>query len=106
LNVPEDILLLAQACRHIGPLTVSSAPKVVYKRRGFSHERAKRTIGPTLVMDGESQNAQDARVEQLWRALDTRKEGQLDLNGLKRGLRKMDHRESHGLPKYVTSDMG
>jgi len=57
-------------------------------------------------MDGESQNAQDARVEQLWRALDTRKEGQLDLNGLKRGLRKMDHRESHGLPKYVTSDMG
>ena len=44
-------------------------------------------------MDGESQNAQDARVEKLWRTLDTKKEGALDLNGLKKGLKKMDHRE-------------
>ena len=43
-------------------------------------------------MDGESQNAQDARVERLWRTLDTRQEGQLDLNGLKKGLRRLDHR--------------
>ena len=43
-------------------------------------------------MDGESQKEQDARVESLWRILDTRKEGQLDLNGLKKGLRQMDHR--------------
>ncbi|MCJ1321640.1 hypothetical protein MMC15_006985 [Xylographa vitiligo] len=42
-------------------------------------------------MDGESQKEQDARVERLWRILDTRKEGQLDLNGLKKGLRQMDH---------------
>ncbi|MCJ1396133.1 hypothetical protein MMC18_009022 [Xylographa bjoerkii] len=42
-------------------------------------------------MDGESQKEQDARVERLWRILDTRKEGQLDINGLKKGLRQMDH---------------
>ena len=44
-------------------------------------------------MDGPLQDAQAARVEKLWRALDTRKEGQLDLNGLKNGLRKIDHRK-------------
>ena len=44
-------------------------------------------------MDGESQNAQDERVEKLWQDLDTRKEGQLDMKALKKGLRKIDHRE-------------
>ena len=44
-------------------------------------------------MDGESQNAKDARVEKLWQELDTAKEGELDLNGLKKGLKKIDHRE-------------
>ena len=43
-------------------------------------------------MEGESQNAQDARVENLWQTLDTKKEGQLDLAGLQKGLRKIDHR--------------
>ena len=43
-------------------------------------------------MDGEDQSAQDARVEKLWKVLDTGKEGQLNLNGLKKGLKKMDHR--------------
>ena len=45
-------------------------------------------------MDLEDQSARDARVDKLWRTLDTRNEGQLDLNGLKTGLRKMDHRKS------------
>lgn len=44
-------------------------------------------------MEGESQNARDARVEKLWHDLDTRKEGQLDIKALKKGLRKIDHRE-------------
>ena len=43
-------------------------------------------------MERETQSKQDERVERLWRTLDTRKEGQLDLNGLKKGLKKMDHR--------------
>ena len=43
-------------------------------------------------MDGEDQAAQDARVEKLWRTLDTRDEGQLNLSGLKKGLIKIDHR--------------
>ncbi|KAI9852335.1 MAG: hypothetical protein M1838_001040 [Thelocarpon superellum] len=42
-------------------------------------------------MDDDPLDAQDARVEQLWRVLDTRKEGQLDITALKRGLKKMDH---------------
>lgn len=41
----------------------------------------------------ESQNARDARVEQLWRRLDTEKKGGLKLKDLQMGLRKIDHRE-------------
>lgn len=44
-------------------------------------------------MEAESQNARDKRVEKLWQDLDTRKEGQLDIKALKKGLRKIDHRE-------------
>lgn len=45
-------------------------------------------------MDGlESQNSRDARVEGLWKRLDTLNKGELDLNGLRRGLRKIDHRQ-------------
>ena len=40
-----------------------------------------------------SQNARDARVEHLWRQLDTLKKGELDLADLRRGLKKIDHRE-------------
>lgn len=43
-------------------------------------------------MDTETANAQDARVDALWATLDTRNQGQLDLLGLKKGLRKLDHR--------------
>jgi len=46
----------------------------------------------------ESQNAQDARVERLWRQLDTLKKGELDLPDLRRGLKKIDHRQ---LPTFV-----
>lgn len=40
----------------------------------------------------ESQNERDARVEALWRRLDTEGKGELDLDGLRRGLKKIDHR--------------
>lgn len=43
-------------------------------------------------MESEDQKARDERVKNLWRTLDTRKEGQLSLNGLKNGLKKLDHR--------------
>ncbi|KAI9679367.1 MAG: hypothetical protein M1817_005389 [Caeruleum heppii] len=42
-------------------------------------------------MDDESQKARNARIERLWRTLDTRREGQINLAGLKRGLKAMDH---------------
>ena len=45
-------------------------------------------------MEVDDAKAQDARVEKLWRDLDTRKEGCLDVNGLKRGLQKIDHRKN------------
>lgn len=43
-------------------------------------------------MKGEGQEEQDARVKKLWRTLDTRREGRLDANGLRKGLEKIDHR--------------
>ena len=46
-------------------------------------------------MDGEDQTAQDARVDKLWKTLDTRNEGRLNLNGLKKGLSKINHRSYH-----------
>ena len=42
-------------------------------------------------MNGETQEHRDARIKELWQTLDTRSTGQLDLDGLKKGLRKMDH---------------
>ncbi|KAF1995924.1 mitochondrial carrier [Amniculicola lignicola CBS 123094] len=42
-------------------------------------------------MDTEPANARDARADALWATLDTRKKGHLDLVGLKKGLRKLDH---------------
>ena len=44
------------------------------------------------TMQGESQQSADARVERLWRKLDLKREGHLDINGLKKGLRRIDHR--------------
>lgn len=46
-------------------------------------------------MDGEDQTAQDARVDKLWKTLDTRNEGRLNLNGLKKGLSNINHRLYH-----------
>lgn len=37
--------------------------------------------------------AQDTRIRSLWKSLDTQGRGQLDLEGLKKGLMKIDHRE-------------
>lgn len=45
-------------------------------------------------MEDEDQRAQDERVEKLWHTLDTQREGKLSLDGLKRGLQKLDHRRS------------
>ncbi|KAL8664915.1 MAG: hypothetical protein Q9202_002624 [Teloschistes flavicans] len=42
-------------------------------------------------MDLDDQKAQDARVEKLWQTLDTQKQGHLDVNGLKKGLKKINH---------------
>ncbi|OAQ81950.1 calcium dependent mitochondrial carrier protein [Purpureocillium lilacinum] len=39
----------------------------------------------------ESQNQRDARVEALWAKLDPGQSGELDLKGLKKGFRSMDH---------------
>ncbi|KAF2761805.1 calcium dependent mitochondrial carrier protein-like protein [Pseudovirgaria hyperparasitica] len=46
-------------------------------------------------MDGETPNAQAMRLEELWTTLDAKKTGHLDLAGLKRGLKKMDHPLKH-----------
>jgi solute carrier family 25 phosphate transporter 23/24/25/41 len=40
----------------------------------------------------ECQNAKDARIEQLWNQLDPAKKGEIDLQGLEKGLKKINHR--------------
>ncbi|KAE8422087.1 mitochondrial carrier domain-containing protein [Aspergillus pseudocaelatus] len=40
---------------------------------------------------GESKDERDERVAKLWQSLGVRKDGRLDLNGLKKGLKKIDH---------------
>lgn len=39
----------------------------------------------------ESQNSRDERIEHLWKKLDPQNKGELDFNGLKKGLIRIDH---------------
>ena len=39
----------------------------------------------------ETQNSRDARIEKLWKQLDPKNKGELDLKGLQRGLKNIDH---------------
>lgn len=50
------------------------------------------------MASGESKDERDKRVDKLWETLDTRKEGHIDLTGLKKGLKKIDHREFDQVP--------
>ena len=43
--------------------------------------------------DTKTVSVADAKVDELWTTLDMRKQGQLDLAGLKKGLWKLDHRK-------------
>jgi solute carrier family 25 (mitochondrial phosphate transporter), member 23/24/25/41 len=43
-------------------------------------------------MDEETDKERDERLEKLWNTLDSSGDGQIDINGLKKGLKKMDHR--------------
>ncbi|KAK9603373.1 hypothetical protein V6Z96_007961 [Aspergillus fumigatus] len=40
---------------------------------------------------GESKDERDQRVAKLWESLDVQKKGQLDINGLKKGFKRIDH---------------
>ena len=40
----------------------------------------------------QSQNEQDARVEKLWKSLHAGPTKPLDFEGLRKGLKKIDHR--------------
>ena len=42
-------------------------------------------------MTEETAEHRDSRIKELWKSLDTSGEGQIDLNGLKKGLKKIDH---------------
>lgn len=41
----------------------------------------------------ETQNQRDVRIEELWSKLDPSRTGELDLKGLQRGFKKIDHRK-------------
>jgi len=42
-------------------------------------------------MEGESEADRESRIKKLWTNLDTSNRGELDFNGLRKGLRKIDH---------------
>jgi solute carrier family 25 phosphate transporter 23/24/25/41 len=44
-------------------------------------------------MDGESEEHREQRLQSLWRKLDIKRKGYLDLPALKSGLAQMNHRE-------------
>lgn len=50
---------------------------------------------------GESQNERDVRVERLWSKLDPSGKGELDLKGLRKGFRRIDHRKPHPQATHV-----
>jgi solute carrier family 25 (mitochondrial phosphate transporter), member 23/24/25/41 len=55
----------------------------------------------------ESQDSQDARVEALWKKLDPQGKGEIDLNALQRGLKKIDHplKNAHDMLKDIVKAM-
>ena len=55
------------------------------------------------MASGESNDERDKRVAKLWETLDTRREGHIDLNGLKKGLKKIDHRGFDRPPCYMSA---
>ena len=56
--------------------------------------------------DTKTASVADAKADELWATLDMRKQGQLDLAGLKKGLRKLDHRGNSYLSARGTSLTG
>lgn len=56
--------------------------------------------------DTKTASVADARADELWATLDMRKQGQLDLAGLKKGLRKLDHRRRHQSGDRRSADRG
>ena len=52
----------------------------------------------------ESPDERDRRIADLWESLGVSKSGRLDLNGLKKGLKKIDHRE-FGRPPPLPSPL-
>lgn len=53
----------------------------------------------------DSQRDRDQRVAKLWETLDTHDEGQIDLKGFKKGLRKMDHRTFLSTPRRLSTTL-
>jgi hypothetical protein len=53
----------------------------------------------------ESQNSRDARIEHLWKKLDPQNKGELDFNGLKKGLIRIDHRKQSLVPPGALSNL-
>ena len=54
------------------------------------------------AIEFSTKNQREKRVEDLWRRLDPQGDRELDLKGLKKGLRRIDHRESSLQPTRVT----
>ena len=52
----------------------------------------------------ETKKDREERISKLWKNLDTANKGELDFNGLRKGLRKIDHRQCRATRPHMTID--
>lgn len=54
------------------------------------------------IMDGESKEQREERLRLLWKKLDVKRQGSLDMAALKSGLAQMNHREQPAYSSRVS----
>jgi len=55
-------------------------------------------VAETNLNMEESKKQRDQRIEELWRKLDPDHHGELDIKGLQKGLKRIDHRKKPTIP--------
>lgn len=74
------------------PLASSPASAQVSTSDGLP-TAATTAVAELRAIEFSTKNQRDKRVEDLWRRIDPQGDRELDLKGLKKGMRRIDHRE-------------
>jgi hypothetical protein len=92
LNPNDDDDDTCVTCPQLCPRRDGTPPTRDRLLHDFGAMRAKDVVSELAMGMEESQNERDARVETLWRKLDSQNKGELDWKALQHGLKKIDHR--------------